>query len=420
MSAATPTAGFITGNTLDRAADAMLYAALGWLAATSSPTDAALVLGLGALPRVAILLGGGVAVDRLGLGRVAAWTLAARTAAAAALWAALADGHAEVAVLAAVAVVVGALDGLHLPAMAGLSGLIVRGPRATSVQGTLAAWAEAADVAAPVAAGWLLGVTPALLGPVVTVAGVAALLAVTRSAVAKTAARIPATTREDLPSGWSAGIRLAARRPAVIALFLAVNALVTAPVLAGTPIMAVTHAWPGWAYGIAVAAFGVGNVLGGAGLSRWGDQIDRPIRAAILLLAPAPVLLAGFAATTSWALACIALLGIGLCLGPSAGILMAHIKATCPENALGRVMATVQLGAYLGVAGSYALYGVLLDQAGPRAATLWLVAALTVAVAVAARWRWRHGEPSTIGLSVQDTTDLGIQEIQDRDPDHTS
>lgn len=381
---------YLVGNTLDRTADAMAYAALGWLAAQGSPVDAALVLGLGAVPRVAMLSIGGVLADRLGLGQTAQWTLGARLIALGGLAVALADGSAGVLALACVAVALGIIDGIHIPAMVGLGGLIGQGPRMASLQGALNMWGEAGEVLAPVLAGWLLVGATVWLVPAMLVPSLIALAMI--QAIAHLGNHVPETEEPAVGvwQAWREGVRAAAGLGPILAFACLVNALTTGPILGGAPMLAAANDWGGSEYGLVVAAFSVGLGVGAAALARWGDGVKRPQPVAVGLVIPGALVLGGFGFAHQWWAAAVIVLVCGAVFSPSIGLLMALIKTRTDPALMGRVMSLVQLGMLAGVPVSYAVLGSLVAGRGLSFAIASMSAALVI-IAVSLLFSTRLG-----------------------------
>lgn len=351
---------YLIGNTLDRTADAMAYAALGWLAAQGSPVDAAVVLGLGALPRVVMLSIGGVIADRIGLGRTAQWTLGARLIVLGVLAVVLADGHAGVVALSCVAVALGVIDGVHAPAMIGLGALIGRGPGMAALQGALSMWAEAGEVLAPVIVGWLLVGAAVWLAPAILVPSLIALAVI--QAIAHLGEGQPRDDDEPHVGAWKAwteGLRAARGLGTILAFALLVNALTTGPILGGVPMLAAIDGWSGGEYGLVMAAFSVGLAAGGAALASWGGRVTHPQRTSIALVLPGAVVLTVLGVAHYWWVAAIVVATCGLVFAPSVGLLLADIKNRTDPALMGRVMSLVHLGMVAGIPLSYAALGVL-------------------------------------------------------------
>ncbi|MYV53221.1 MFS transporter [Streptomyces sp. SID3212] len=112
------------------------FVALAWAAArTGSPAQAGLVLAVGSVPRAALMLGGGVVADRFGPRLVVIGSDAARCVFILGMAAVLMFISPSVWLLAAVALVFGAVDALFLPAVGALPPRITAPGQLVRVQG---------------------------------------------------------------------------------------------------------------------------------------------------------------------------------------------------------------------------------------------------------------------------------------------
>ncbi|MET9952598.1 MFS transporter [Streptomyces sp. NPDC006339] len=125
--------GAYTASTLG---DSVYHLALAWAAVSGgSPGQAGLVMAVAAVPRALLLLGGGVVADRLGPRRVVIGSDAVRCVVVLGLAATLLVASPGLWVLAAVALVFGAVDALFLPAVGALPPRIAARDQLARVQG---------------------------------------------------------------------------------------------------------------------------------------------------------------------------------------------------------------------------------------------------------------------------------------------
>jgi hypothetical protein len=124
-----------------------------------------------------------------------------------------------------------------------------------------------------------------------------------------------------------------------------------------------------WGFGLLVAVWGVGMVLGSIVFAR---AVSRPLRP-MLIWGTLAVGLSyiGFAASPTLAIACIAALLGGLGNGVQWPALISAVQQLTPPELLGRLMSTVEAIGALCPAIGFALGGVITELSSPRTAMLW-------------------------------------------------
>lgn len=138
---------WIAAYTMSMVGDSVYFMALAWSAARSgSPTQAGVVLAVGAVPRAVLMLGGGVLADRWGPRRVVIGSDAARCLVILGIAATLLLTAPGLWPLIAVALVFGALDALFLPAVGALPPRITTHGQLARVQGLRGLGARVANV----------------------------------------------------------------------------------------------------------------------------------------------------------------------------------------------------------------------------------------------------------------------------------
>ncbi|MDH2389940.1 MFS transporter [Streptomyces sp. HNM0663] len=116
--------------------DGVYYLALSWAAVRGgSPAEAGAAVAVSAVPRALLMLGGGVVADRVGPRRVVIGSDAARAVTVLGLAALLLAADPGLWLLAAVAVVFGALDALFMPAVGALPPRIAPPGQLARIQG---------------------------------------------------------------------------------------------------------------------------------------------------------------------------------------------------------------------------------------------------------------------------------------------
>jgi hypothetical protein len=135
-----------------------------------------------------------------------------------------------------------------------------------------------------------------------------------------------------------------------------------------------------WGFGLLVAVWGVGMVLGSIVFAR---AVRRPLKP-MLMWGTLAVGLSyiGFAVSPTLAVACVAALLGGLGNGVQWPALISAVQQLTPSELLGRLMSTVEAIGALCPAIGFALGGVVTQLSSPRTAMLWagLAAAATTAL----------------------------------------
>ncbi|MEU1114885.1 MFS transporter [Streptomyces sp. NPDC005879] len=327
--------------------DGIYFVALSWAAARGgSPGQAGLVLAVGAFPRAALMLGGGVVADRFGPRRVVIGSDAVRCAViltAAALLLAASPG---IWLLAVLALVFGAVDALFLPSVGALPPRLTAPGQLGRVQGMRGlAQRIATVVAAP-----LGGLAVAFGGPAAAFGAAGVLFAL--SLVLLVAVRLrPLPADDGAVRGGSAlrelgdGLRYIRghRVLAPLTLVAAVTELGFAgPANIGLVLLADERGWGASGMGWIIAGFGSGAGLAALLLAVRG-RIPRAgaVQAAGIVAGAAA--LAGIGFAPSVAVATAAGLCVGLCTGLG-GALIAALTQTFTDPAyLGRVTSVVTL-----------------------------------------------------------------------------
>lgn len=323
----------------------MFYLALGWLAIRAADgLGAAAILAAGNIPRVAMLLFGGVLADRLGLARVARVTLIMRIV--------LMVSFALVAVqarpvgwqLAVVAGLFGLVDGVHMPAVSALSGVLFRDQQIVRVQGAMGGIGGAVEIAAAPLAGIMLAWRQDAVGWLGASLSLIALVLLPSGQ-----AREPSVpTGSVIHEVWSV-LRLALGdrlMRSMLAVFAMANLTATPAILAGIPLLAKENGWSAPEYGAILTGYAVGSVIGGAALAKWAHLFTHPARWALGSMLPGSlgILVLGTAGHIEIAVAAAALIGGTFTFG--AATLVGQLKVVTPPGAMGRMMALVQVAVY--------------------------------------------------------------------------
>ncbi|MFJ6851578.1 MFS transporter [Streptomyces sp. NPDC091271] len=341
--------------TLSLLGDNVYFLALSWAAIhVGGPAEAGLVLAAGSLPRVVLMLGGGVLADRLGPRRVMIGSDLTRCAVILAMAGTLAVSTPGVWLLVLLGLVFGAVDALFLPSVGALPPRITGPDQLARVQGLRGLATRAATIGGSPLGGLAL----ALGGPAAAFAVAGAMFAVSVPLlVALKVAPLPRADGEDAGARGTPWQDLAdglrhIRRDRVLAPLVLVIAIgdlgFAGPLNIGLTLLADEHGW---------GAAGLGWIVGGFGL---GAAV-----ASLLLAAHGGVPRAGLVQQGCLALGAVAIgalafapslgvaVGVGVTIGLTAGLsgaLCAALLQTAADPAyLGRVTSVAALSS-LGLA----------------------------------------------------------------------
>lgn len=336
---------------------------------------------------------GGAIADRLGVARVATWTLVARVVLMLVFGVVLVSGSSNIATLTGIAVFAGLIDALHMPALGGIGSLLGSTGEQADMQATFTSVRRMAQVAGGALGGALLGWAPLSVGPIagalLLIAAVALWLLRRRASAAGLVIPAPerrlsvaSMIREGLQAVWGEPMsRLA------LSLFGVANMSATAIILLGLPLKAVANHWAPWAYGLAAAALSAGYIVGGVLLKKRliGLAGGANVRSAIRLLSLATVGLVGIAVTASPIVAGICAVVVGLFLSPAVGLLYATIYDLVPVEMRGRATSVVTLAIYVLIPVGQGAFSALAGPLSLVGAALALTAILGLALAVASK-----------------------------------
>jgi len=345
---------------------------------TGSAADLGLVFIAVLIPRVVLVLGGGVWADRLRRQRVmlGADVLRCFVQALTALF--LFSGGTELWPLIVLSVLYGAGDAFFQPAITGLVPEAVRPDRIQQANALLSLTRNASFLAGPVAA----GVVVATAGPGWAIAVDAATFAVSAAFLA--AMRLPRIEhgeRKPFVAELRAGWREVRSRTWVWTsiVYFAIWNVALAPMFVLGPFVAKESLGGAESWGVIVTCAGVGSLVGAAVALRVKPR--RPLATGFLLFglcALEPALLAGPASTPIVAAA--AALGFG---GTAFGgaLWLTALQERIPSASISRVSAYDWLGSIVFKPAGYALLGPLVAAFGTRS-TLLASAAVIAAASV--------------------------------------
>lgn len=363
------------GEAISALGDQFALIALPWLALvlTGSPLALGGVMAVMAIPRVLLMLIGGVTVDRFSPRRVMLWSNGVRLVAIAILGLVVMAGQAELWMLYAFALVFGVADAFFFPAQTSIVPELVEPDQLQRANGITQGTTQATVLIGPALAGIVIaaagsngsaasaaGIGAALLFDAATfaVSLVTLWLIRPRAHVAEAHPSILESIREGIRFVWSSpGMR------AVVAVSLGANLFIVGPFEVGMPYIAYSRLPEGAAaFGVILAAFGAGSLLGlviGSILptpraSRFGAAVMAPLILAGAFMAALPV-----ASTTLAAALLTAAAGTAMGYGNLLGI--TWVQTRIPPELMGRVMSLLITGSVGLVPVSMFIAGVLVQ-----------------------------------------------------------
>ena len=360
------------GATLSALGDQVWYVALSYAAVRSaSPAAAGLVLSVSAIPRLLLVLFGGVIVDRFDARKLMIGSDALRMAVCLGAASCAAVASPGLGLLAAVAVVFGIVDALFMPASTALRPRLLE-PHQYS--GGAVLWTLSGRLALTVGAplGGVVaasaGLAAALVVDAVSFAVSVASLVGLRSGEAAPEAR--ATRKEPFGRSFVAGLGYL-RRHAVLGPFVIWLALtnigMVGPLNVGAALLATRRGWGAPGIGLLLTGFGVGAAVGAVvmakvrvrgGLGVWLAWAGAAQGAAGAAMALAPAL--------GVAVAAAAVVGV---LSSAMGVPMTVImQAECDDAFRGRVGSVTTLITLGIVPLTMGLMGLMVGALGLRAA----------------------------------------------------
>lgn len=313
-------------------ADQAYYLALAWFAAKASPDPLIVgaITGIGALPRALFLLPGGMLADRWGAKPAAIGTsfLKGIILAGAALCFSPSVVH-----LVVIALLVGSLDALFLPAIQSMPWVVAGSIDVTTTQKLFSVVQRCGLVAGPILGGYLIAQAsePAIYG-------VLAAMFVVSACVMKRVKISSVPRQSDLVamSGLRATLHRLLDNPLcrTLILLVAISELVCSGAFStGVTLYIDFHGWSADTLGVLVACYGAGSVLG-AGISlgmRRGLSLNRIIAGSLGLVGFGLIALALFPNVPA-ALLASGIAGIGAGLA-SAFLTASYLGALEPAQA---------------------------------------------------------------------------------------
>ena len=354
---------------------------LAWAAVqTTTPANVGLILVAGSIPQAALLLIGGVFVDRLGPKPTIIASDVLRTAIMVVFAVVVSGGGVSPLLLGALAVLFGVVDGFFLPAVSTAPRYLVPPDSLTRVVAAKTIVARGAEFAGAPLGSWLLVVASAAVAFWVN-AGLFAvsvvMLALTRMAQPQAphgdalldAKRSPAAPEMSVWADLVAGVRLIRgyRTLAMLLIIVFVAELgFSGPMMAGVPLLAHQTGWGVRAVGWILGGFGLGAAAA-AGFLLWRNNLRHTGVAALSGLTVMGLSVVGLgllpALGLSVSAAYVSAGFLGLMSGIGAGfygtLVTTAVLRLAPTGQIGRVMSALSFASLSAVPLTYALTGLI-------------------------------------------------------------
>jgi MFS family permease len=344
---------YLTGQTLSGLGDQVWYVALSWTAVhLGSPAVAGALLTLSAVPRLVLMLFGGVIADRFDIRRLMMGSDTLRTLVTFGA-AGIALMRPGVALLAVLALTFGIVDAVFMPAAGAMQPRLLQpaqfasGAVAAEMLGRLAL-----SVGAPLGGVLVVwgGLPLALAVDGATFAISVATLATVRPRPAASGPAAP-RGRPGLPDYWSdlrAGVRFLIRHPLLgplTAVGLLSNLAFVGPMNIGLAELAAGRGWHATGIGLLLTGFGLGAAAGAVLMNWWHIRRGAGLAVALLGVVQGGAILGMALAPGLW-VAVLAAAVVGLCSGPMGVVSTVLAQAATPDELRGRVTSFMTMSTY--------------------------------------------------------------------------
>lgn len=343
---------YLIGQTVSMLGDQVWYVALSWSAVhLGSPAIAGLLLMLSAIPRLALMLLGGVIADRFDIRRLMMGSDTVRTVLTFGA-AGIALMHPDIALLAVLALSFGIVDAVFMPSAGAMQPRLLRPEQfATGAVANEMLSRLALSLGAPL--GGILvvwgGLPLALLVDGVTFAISVATLATVRPRPIEPVATVG---RQQHRTGyWTdlrAGLGFLIRHPLLgpLTLFGVLgNLAFVGPMNIGIAELAAQRGWHATGIGVLLTGFGLGAAAGAMLMNWWHIRRGAGIVLGVAGLVQGAAILGMGVAPTLW-LAVAAAAVVGLASGPMGVVGSVLSQAATPDELRGRVSSVLTMSTY--------------------------------------------------------------------------
>jgi MFS family permease len=362
---------------------------LAWVAVqTTTPLNVGLILVAGAIPQAALLLLGGVFVDRIGPRPTIIASDVLRTLIMIVFAIVVAGGDVSPLLLATLAVMFGLVDGFFLPAVNSAPRYLVSQEKITRVVAAKTIVARGAEFVGAPLGSWLLVVASAVAAFYVNAALFAVsvlFLALTRMVIPRDASGQDASSdgqpdsEQSARSVWAdlrAGIRLIRgyRTLTMLLIVVFVTELgFSGPMMAGVPLLANETGWGVRTIGWVLGGFGLGAAAA-AGFLLWRKNVRNTGLVALSGLGAMGLSVLGLGLLPSLSLSTSTVFTVagffGLTSGIGAGfygtLVISAVLQIAPAGQIGRVMGALSFANMSAVPITYALTGLVTEVSNAR------------------------------------------------------
>ena len=350
-----------------------------------SASDLGYVMAAGIVPQILLLLSGGVFADRIGRRPIMLGADIVRFGAQGTLAAALFVGKPSIWLFIAVSALRGAGDSFFGPALTGLTVEMVKTDELANANALLGVARSGTSVAGPALAGLLV----ALAGAPTVIAIDAGSYAVSALALSTLQLGRPKPTGNSLIRDLIDGFDEFRSRNWVwitSVQFSLFNLITWGPVLVLGPVLANQYLSGARAWGVVMAVYGLGAVLGG--MLALGRRPRKPVAVAAMASLGYPLPCAALALHAPVAVVTVAALMAGIGSALFLTFWYTALQQQVPADALARVDSFVTLGAYVFGPAAFALAGPVAAAVGAASVlgtgAIWAVASSLAVLALPA------------------------------------
>jgi MFS family permease len=339
-----------------------------------------IVLACYGVPRTILIPAGGVLADKLGSRRLMLLADGARAALVAVLTVLAARHIASLAALGPIAALIGAGEGLFIPASYAIMPSLLEGDQLAAGNALSIAAVQAGSLLGPVLGGALVAATHASTAAFGADAGSFVISGLTLALIRPAPASGTAAEQAPPPPGEGVLALLRRSRALQVLLVVVIAANLSSGGMGEVALPALAHARFGAAgYGALLACLAVGGIAGTLGAARTGG-LRAPVVFASVMFLVGSLCVSAVPYLGGEAGAAASLCLVGACNGLGNVTVLTVMQKWVATGVLGRVMGVVMLCAFGSFPLSVAVAGVLVRHLGP--VPFFPVAGALVAVAV--------------------------------------
>ncbi|MGV9385002.1 MFS transporter [Nonomuraea sp. NPDC003707] len=364
------------------------------------PVGFSVILIARAVPRIALLIFGGVMVDRLGPIRLVAAAEYLSAGISLSLGLLSLTAVPQLPLLLVASFCFGVIRAVADPAEGAIAPHVLSTQDLPRYQGILLGVQRSATVAGAAAGGMVI----AAAGPAVGFVVDASTFAISGTAVLglRHVAALQKGTGAGRSGVWKEareGLRLvwSNRLIRVLTLLaLGIEFSLQGPISVGMPVLCMDRDWGAGAIGMLLSCYSVGSIVGSFTMASVGKRLTRAGVVVSLMLMVAGICLAVVGMTVTLLMAIVSMTLIGILSGVVNSLLIPLLQTSCDRSYVGRLMSIATLGVSGLTPLSLAVFGILIGMNGPGvafvcgAAGLVVLASFAVSVSKAASAGWNN------------------------------